>query len=158
KEYGFESWPKLKERVDAVDLAEAQDRARKAFHADDAKEFRKILRRYPALQEKVNSPTNDFGSPLLNHVKSKAMLDALLALGADINARSDWKPGSFGLLDSAPPEVAMHAIKRGATVTIHAAARLGLFDKLKELIAANPQSVHERGGDGQLPLHFASTV
>jgi hypothetical protein len=86
------------------------------------------------------------------------MLDAMLEAGADINARSHWEPGSFGLLDSAPPDVAAHAIQRGAIVTVHAAARLGMMEKLKELIGADPQLVHARGGDGQTPLHFASTV
>src|SRR5438046_561123 len=33
-----------------------------------------------------------------------------------------------------------------------------MLDKLKELIAENPELVHSRGGDGQTPLHFASTV
>src|SRR5207253_3681287 len=78
--------------------------------------------------------------------------------GADINARSKWAPGSFGLLDSAPPDVAAYAIERGAVVTVHAAARLGLLEKLKEMIAADAQLVHARGGDGQTPLHFASTI
>jgi ankyrin repeat protein len=41
---------------------------------------------------------------------------------------------------------------------VHAAARLGLFAKLKELILADPHRVHARGGDGQTPLHFASTI
>jgi ankyrin repeat protein len=33
-----------------------------------------------------------------------------------------------------------------------------MFENLKELIQADPQLVHARGGDGQTPLHFASTV
>ncbi len=41
---------------------------------------------------------------------------------------------------------------------VHAAARLGRMDRLRELIEADPQSVHARGGDGQTPLHFARTV
>jgi hypothetical protein len=86
------------------------------------------------------------------------MLDVLLEAGADINARSNWWAGGFGLLDCADPELARYAIARGATITVHAAARLGLIEKLKELIAADPQLVHARGGDGQTPLHFASTV
>jgi hypothetical protein len=43
-------------------------------------------------------------------------------------------------------------------VDIHAAARLGMLDRVRELIAADRESVHARGGDGQTPLHFASTV
>ena len=33
-----------------------------------------------------------------------------------------------------------------------------MIGKLKELIVANPQLVHAKGGDGQTPLHFASTI
>jgi ankyrin repeat protein len=159
-EYGFESWAKLKKHIEAEAAAmnAAVRLAGKALRDDDAAEFRRVLKQYPALQARINEPAADFGSPLINHVKSRAMLDAFLEAGADINARSKWAPGSFGLLDSAPPEVAAHAIERGAIVTAHAAARLGMMEKLKELIAADPQLVHARGGDGQMPLHFASTV
>jgi len=66
--------------------------------------------------------------------------------------------GSFGVLDSAGPELAGYLIERGATVDAHSAARLGMFDKLKQLVSGNPESIHARGGDGQMPLHFASTV
>src|SRR5437867_12012412 len=86
------------------------------------------------------------------------MLDVLLAAGADINAKSRWWAGGFGLLHGASPELAAYAIERGAIVDVHAAARLGMLEKLQELIALDPGSVHARGGDGQTPLHFASTV
>jgi len=72
--------------------------------------------------------------------------------------RSNWWAGGFGLLDKAKPEVVAHAIERGAVVTVHAAARLGMFETLRKLIEEDPERVHERGGDGQTPLHFASTV
>jgi ankyrin repeat protein len=159
-EFGFESWSKLKKHVaaEAAAMKEAVTLAGKAFCNDDVEAFRGVLKQFPALKTKINEPTDDFGAPLINHVRSQAMLDALLDAGADINARSKWSPGSFGLLDSASPDVAAHAIRRGAIVTVHAAARLGMMEQLKGLIAANPELVHARGGDGQMPLHFASTV
>ena len=160
REYGFDSWAKLKKHVDAAAAAmnEAVKLVRKAFRDDDVETFRRVLQQYPVLKARINEPVGDFGAPLINHVHSSAMLDAMLDAGADINSRSNWKPGSFGLLDLARPEVAAHAIQRGAIVTVHAAARLGMMEKLKELIDADPQLVHARGGDGQTPLHFASTV
>ena len=160
REYGFESWSQLKKHVDAVSdsTARAVQLARKAVHDDDAPALRGVLEQYPLLKAKINDPVDDFGSPVINHIRSAAMLDVLLDAGADINARSQWKPGGFGLLDGAEPALAAYAIQRGATVTVHAAARLGMMDKLKELIAADAQLVHARGGDGQTPLHFASTV
>ena len=85
------------------------------------------------------------------------MIDALLQAGADINARTRWWAGSFGVLDSANGDLANYLITRGATLDIHAAARLGMIDRVRELLALNPQLVHARGGDGQFPLHFAAT-
>jgi ankyrin repeat protein len=160
REYGFDSWTKLKKHVDAEAAAmnKAVRLAEKALRDDDPAEFRRVLKQYPVLKAKIDEPVDDFGSPLIVHVKSRAMLDSFLEAGADINSRSKWAPGSFGLLDGAPPDVAAHAIQRGAIVTVHAAVRLGMMEKLKELIAADPQLVHARGGDGQMPLHFASTV
>ena len=86
------------------------------------------------------------------------MLDVLLEFGADIDAKSDWWAGGFGILHSADPDLCAYAIERGAAVDAHAAARLGLFERLQELVDANPELVHARGGDGQTPLHFARTV
>jgi ankyrin repeat protein len=86
------------------------------------------------------------------------MLDVLLDAGADLNAKSRWWAGGFGLLHSASPELAAYAIERGALVDAHAAARLGLSGKLRALVTADPALVHAPGGDGQTPLHFASTI
>lgn len=137
---------------------EATQLARTALKNDDVEAFRRVLEHHPELKERINDPIAEFDSPPILHVRSAAMLDALLDAGVDINGRSTWWAGGFGLLDCAVPELAAHAIQRGATVTAHAAARLGLFNKLKEMIAADPELVHARGGDGQTPLHFASSV
>src|SRR2546427_11442610 len=86
------------------------------------------------------------------------MLEVLLAAGADINAKSRWWAGGFGLLHGAEPQVAAYAIERGAVVDVHAAARLGMMRQLRELIADDPTLLSARGGDGQTPLHFAKNV
>ncbi len=131
---------------------------KKAFHANDATLFRKLLERHPEFKAKINEPIGPFDSPVITNVRTREMLDVLLDAGADINAKSRWWAGGFGLLHSAQPELARYAIQRGAVVDAHAAARLSMLDKLKDLVSANPGVVHERGGDGQTPLHFASTV
>lgn len=56
-----------------------------------------------------------------------------------------------------PAWLAPYLIERGAIVDVHAAAALGMFEKVKELVSGNPALVHARGGDGQMPLHFAPT-
>jgi hypothetical protein len=133
-------------------------RAQEAFHRDDAAGIRDLLEHHPAVKAGINEPVAAFDSPAIIHARSREMLDVLLAAGADINAKSRWWAGGFGLLHHAAPELAAYAIERGAIVDVHAAARLGLFAKLKELIAGDPELVRARGGDGQTPLHFASTV
>lgn len=47
---------------------------------------------------------------------------------------------------------------RGAIVDVFAAAHLGMFDRLRELVDRDPSLVHARGGDGKTPLHCARTV
>ncbi|MBZ5633863.1 MAG: ankyrin repeat domain-containing protein [Acidobacteriia bacterium] len=141
-----------------ISIAEAIPLANKALQDDDVAGFRQLLDRCPELRAGINEPVSHFDSPLINHVRSEAMLEALLDAGANLNARSQWWAGGFGLLDTAEPALAERAIERGALVTVHAAARLGMIDRLKELIAADPTLVHARGGDGQTPLHFASTI
>ena len=131
---------------------------RKSFMADDAASVKELFQRFPAIKARINEPvpgTDDF---LITLAKSPAMVDVLIEAGADLNAKSTWWAGGFGLLHSATPELARHAIKRGAVVDIHAAARLGMAERVKEIVLADPVSVHARGGDGQTPLHFASTV
>jgi len=132
--------------------------AREAFRKDDAAGVRELLERYPALKAGINEPFAAFDAPAIVRVRGREMLDVLLAAGADINAKSRWWAGGFGLLHLASPELAAYAIERGAVADVHAAARLGMFAKLKELIAGNSELVHARGGDGQTPLHFASTL
>jgi ankyrin repeat protein len=88
----------------------------------------------------------------------REMVDLLIELGADVNQRSDWWAGSFGVLDSASDAMAAHLLRRGAALTPHAAARLGLIDELRAMLTADPTIVHARGGDGQMPLHFARTA
>lgn len=160
REHGFASWPKLKSAVEALVLESVDpvELARKAFTNDDAKLMREILHRHPALKSKINEPVAEFDSPAVLHVRSRAMLDVLLDAGADINARSRWWAGGFGLLHLAGPDLAAYAVQRGAVVDAHAAARLGMLDRLRELIAADPGLVNAPGGDGQTPLHFAKTL
>ena len=133
------------------------DAVRAAFAANDADQVRAILNQHPQLKAAIDQPVGPFDSPAIVNVRSREMLDVLLDAGADINVRSRWWAGGFGLLDSAEPELAAYAIERGAIVDAHAAARLGMLDRLRELVSRDPSVVHARGGDGQTPLHFART-
>jgi len=129
-----------------------------ALRGDSASGVQGILQRHPELKARINEPIGPFDSPAIVGARSPEMLDVLLAAGADLNAKSRWWAGGFGLLHGTSPEIAAYAIRRGAFVDIHAAARLGMLDRVKELIASDAALVHARGGDGQTPLHFASAL
>src|SRR5262245_50824883 len=122
---------------------------KQAFMDNDSALVRKLLDRNPGLRVKINQPIGAFGSPAITHARSREMLDVLLDAGADIDAKSNWWAGGFGLLHEAEPDLASYAIQRGAFVDIHAAARLGMMDRVRELVASDPALVHARGGDGQ---------
>lgn len=162
REYGFDTWPALKLHVElgSEDPAEALSAA---IRSNKAELVRQVLSRHPSLRQTINEPLKgyDFGTPPLLAAtwnQSREVAEVLLEFGADVNVRSQWWAGSFGVLDSANPELAEYLIQRGATVDIHAAARLGKIERVRELLEADPKLVHARGGDGQLPLHFAATV
>ena len=56
------------------------------------------------------------------------------------------------------PDVARFLVERGARLTPHAAAGLGLRDYLAELLDRDPSFVDAKGGDGCTPLHFSRDV
>jgi hypothetical protein len=129
-----------------------------AVKGGDADRVRAILKQSAGVRARINEPLFSFGGPAIVVARdNRALLDVLLEYGADVNVRSDWEPGSFGVLDGARPETAKYLVDRGAYVDIHAAAALGDLARVRELVEAEPALVNARGGDGQRPLHFAST-
>ena len=158
REYGFASWRDLKQHIDdsAVDQLPLSDRFKQAVHARDAAALRRMRSHRQELRAIINEPLFDFDSPAIVATSSDIeMVDALLDLGADPNRRSDWWAGAFHALYGAPPAVAERLIAAGAVPDACAAAHMDQIDLLAAMIAADPSRVHERGGDGQTPLHFA---
>lgn len=157
REYGFASWAKLKRHVEGY--SDARAAFFDAIRAGDRERVSALLEDSHSLIH-AHDP-DSFGAPAITPAVNrgdKPMIDLLLEHGADIDARSDWWAGSFGALDYADEETAMYLLKRGATLTPHAAARLGMVEELRRMIAADPSVVNQRGGDGQMPLHFAKNV
>jgi ankyrin repeat protein len=160
REYGFDNWAGLKVQVASLS-DNPMEALSAAIKANDAALLRQILNRYPGLHLDEPLPDYSFDAPAIVaavHKENREMIEALLEAGANINARSRWWAGGFGVLDSCGPELARYLIERGAYVDVHAAARLGMFDRVKELIRGEPALVHARGGDGQTPLHFAANI
>jgi len=128
---------------------------------DGASSLRAALADHPQLRKRLNAPLFDFGATALNVAVSRgdrAMIDLLLDNGADIDARSDWSMGPFGVLHIAKDDLAHYLVSRGAKVDACGAARMGDRHKLAAILDESPWRIHERGGDGQTPLHFAADV
>ena len=162
REYGFDNWANLKAHVGGLS-DDPMEALTAAVKANDAPLLRQLLEQYPALKLKLDEPlpSYSFDTPALLaavHKENREMIDALLSAGANINARSRWWAGGFGVLDGSSAELTPYLIERGAYVDMHAAARLGMFERLKSLVESDAGLVHARGGDGQTPLHFAATI
>lgn len=161
RENGFDSWAAMKRHLEAqrdhVPVA-LEAALRRAFTAGDAAAVRELFRRHPAARAHVDDPVFPFNSPALVHfagVNDLAMVEALLDAGADPNRRSAWWAGGFHPLHVAKGPVAEALLEAGAVPDACAAANLDRIDLLRRLLAEDPSRVHERGGDGQTPLHFA---
>jgi ankyrin repeat protein len=161
-EYGFATWAKLKSHVVTLGLNPAEALT-VAVCDNDTQRVKELLESYWELRAKIDQPLPNYGfgtHALFAAVQrsDRATIDVLLQAGADIRKRTDWWAGGFGVLDDCDPSLVNFLVERGAVIDAHAAARLGMMPKLKELVAADPDVVHARGGDGQTPLHFASNV
>lgn len=136
-----------------------------AIRADDAAAVARTLDEHPELEAAIDEPAagGSFGqTPLLAAVQraNREMVDLLLRAGANINQKSHWWAGGFHVLDDAwrTPWMPAFLIGRGAVPEIHHAVRLGMLEDVRRMLSEDPALVHARGGDGQLPLHFAQTV
>ena len=161
RDYGFASWPKLKEHVDSLTLTPAEQLLA-AVCASDAQRAQRVLRDHPELKAHLNQPLANYGDlPLMLAAVQRSdrkTIEVLIAAGADLQSRGKSWAGGMGVLDECAPEMAEFLIERGAAVDVHSAARLGMFETLQELVDAEPALVHARGESGQTPLHFASSI
>ncbi len=163
REYGFATWAALMAHVESLAKPEdAMIALAAAITANDVERARDVIRRHPGIRSRLNEPMpgGAYGAtPLLASLPSRnlEMIDLLLGAGADIDQKSYWWAGGFGVLES-DRGLATALIARGATVDAVAAAWLGMRDRLGELVSADPGLVHARGGDGHTPLHVAANV
>lgn len=161
-DYGFATWAQLKSYVITLGLSPAAALTIAVCDGDDQR-VRDLLNSYPELRATIDKPLTNYGHgqhALFAAVQrsDKATIDALLRAGADVCKRTEWWAGGFSVLDDCDPSLADFLVERGAIVDIHAAVRLGRISRIKELLSANPSLIQARGGDGQMPLHFAPTV
>lgn len=133
------------------------DRFKQAVHSGDATALRAVLGESAEARAAINEPLFSFDSPALVAAAGDNLevVVTLLDFGADPNRKSSWWAGGFHPLYGATPAVADRLLAAGAIADACAAARLNRLDLLKQILDADPSRVHERGGDGQTPLHFA---
>ncbi len=164
RDYAFPSWPKLKEHVESLARSpQPAEQLTAAIRAQDAAKVARLLENHPDLAAQINQPLANYGAGMQAMLAAvqyseRKIIDVLLRAGADINARSHWWAGGIGVLDECSPDIAPFLMERGAKLDAHSAARLGMLEKLREFVAANPTVVDARGAHGNTPLHFASTV
>ena len=156
--YGFAGWAQMKRKIESLTKTPA-DLFKAAVEAGDVDHVRQLLQSHPDLVAKINEPMFSFKSPAVHVARNNLeLLDLLLAHGADLNARTSWEKGGFGVLEQVSPDEAGPLIARGAKIDVWAAANLGLMTELSILIMGDPSLVNAKGGDGKRPLHFARTV
>jgi ankyrin repeat protein len=157
REYGFKSWSELSAVVkDREASASPAERFKSLVENGDVTELRAALARDESLRAVINEPLFGFDSPALAaNNNNLAMVDALLDFGADPNRKTSWWAGGFHPLYGARRETAARLLAAGAVADACAAASMDRADLLKKILHDDPSRVHERGGDGQTPLHFA---
>src|SRR5687768_4904603 len=136
------------------------NRFKQAVHDHDPVALRRVLADSEEARAAINEPLFGFDSPALVAVAGDgdlAIVDTLLEFGADPNRRSDWWAGGFHPLYAATGPVADRLLSAGAVPDACAAAQLDRPDLLAKILNDDAARVHERGGDGQTPLHFAKS-
>jgi ankyrin repeat protein len=156
--YGFAGWPQMKRKIESLSKSPAE-LFKAAVEAGDVDQVRQLLQSHAELVSMIDEPMFGFKSPAVHVARTNLeLLDLLLAHGADLNARTSWEKGSFGVLEQVNPDEAAPLIARGARIDVWAATNLGMETELAALIAGDPSLVHAKGGDGKRPLHFARTI
>jgi ankyrin repeat protein len=124
----------------------------RALKSDDFASVETLVREHPALLAD-GAP----GQPALAAARSVAMAERLLHLGARLEDVARWWAGGIGTR-KVDPEVGRFLVDSGASLTVHAAAGLGLVGELASLLDADPLLIEAKGGDGCTPLHFARNI
>jgi putative tricarboxylic transport membrane protein len=104
--YGFAGWPQLKRKSVSLTKSPAE-RFKAAVESGDVDQVQQLLRDNRDLVSRLNEPMFSFNSPAVHVARTNlALLDMLLAYGADLNARTSWEKGGFGVLEQVSPDEA----------------------------------------------------
>ncbi len=135
------------------------DQWKAAVERGDCKAVRSLFTNHPELSVHVDALIFAFDSSAIFCCRHNIeLVDLLLEHGADINRKTGWGAGGFGILEGVTPDIAAPLIERGAVVDIWAAVGLNDMQRAHELLEEDPSLVTSRGGDGKHPLHSAQDV
>ena len=105
RDYGFSSWRELaahvkKSQPPAVSANDSLlDEFRKGINRGDVDGVRRLFETQTLIRESVNAPVFGFDSRPMHQAKNnREMVDLLLKFGADINLKSAWWAGPWGIL------------------------------------------------------------
>lgn len=132
-----------------------------AVHGGEVEQVRRMLRQDPSLNQEEDGDCLKYRA--LNVAvwrNNRAVVDAVLESGADIDAYDSFENGPWNALQHALNyhhlEMAEYLVERGAAIDVHSAAGLARMKRLTQMLDSDPDLVHARGGDGKMPLHFAA--
>ena len=130
-----------------------------AIYEKDVTLVETLFTQHPELANHVNDQIFDFDRSAVHCCRENLpLIDLLMDHGADLNLKSGWWAGGFGILEGLSPESAQPLIERGAVVDIWAAVGLNDRAKVRALLEADPTLITAKGGDGKHPLHDAQDV
>ncbi len=158
REYGFANWSAFRRHLEEREAAlrAPHELLHAAMMRGDAATARVLFAAHPEFRPMLNAPVFSFNAPALVACAGNAdLVELLLENGADPNTRSAWWAGPFHPLHLASGRAAELLLTAGAQPDLCAAAHLDDVALMTAMLAQDPSRVHERGGDGQTPLHFA---
>lgn len=124
---------------------------------DDRETIGSLLKASAELRASLNMSLIGEGWPPLAAARSVETAELLHFHGADIGKVGEWWAPGFHVR-AVDPAVGRFLADHGAPLTPHAAAALGLVDKLSAMLDDERSLVHAKGGDEATPLHFARDV
>ncbi|MEO8127538.1 MAG: ankyrin repeat domain-containing protein [Bryobacteraceae bacterium] len=131
--------------------AQSRDLLIRAIQSGDVAAVDALNHQHPDL---LNAPNV---RPAVTFAPAAAFAAHLLSLGADPKAAGPW--WASGIYSrTVASDVGRLLADRGAALSVHAAAGLGLRDRLAEMLAADPSLIDAKGCDGCTPLHFSRDI
>jgi cytohesin len=124
----------------------------------DVAEVKRLLEQDPKLVNLVESAKSGGVTPLHHAAKKghKAVVELLLASGADIDARGSYGTALELAVFNSHRDVAKLLLDKGARLDIFTASGLGKKDEVERLLRADKTLIKAADPDGRTALHWAA--